>query len=302
MLSPELMRAFRRLHLRARRLVQALLEGRYHSVFKGSGLSFEEVREYQPGDDVRTIDWNVTARMGSPFVKRYVEEREQTVILAVDASASLRFGTRSAKAIRRVESKRVVAAELAALIAFSAISNGDRVGLMIGSDSVESFVPPSNGPRHILRVLRDVLFFEPSSPRTSLKSLLDHLQRVQRRRATVFLFSDFLDTGYETAFRQAGRRHDLIAVRLIDPREEELPNVGLVQLKDSESGRQMLIDTRDKSLREAFAAKAQQRHNDVRKLARSADVDLIELSTSDDHFEALLRFFRLRERRARRGG
>ncbi|HEY8506595.1 MAG TPA: DUF58 domain-containing protein [Gemmataceae bacterium] len=294
MLSAELMRQFRRLQIRARRVVQSLLEGQYHSVFKGSGLSFEDVREYQPGDDVRSIDWNVTARIGHPFVKRFVEERELTVLLVADLSGSQRFGS-------ALQSKRSVMGELAALIAFSAVSNNDRVGLIAGGDAVERFVPPGKGPRHTLRVLRDVLFFEPQSPGTSLRGLLDFLNRVQRRRAIVFLFSDFLDTGYENAFRIAGRFHDLIAVCVRDPREEELPDVGLVQLQDAETGRQWLADTADAKLRAAFAAQGRKRREDLRRLARSAQVDLIEAATDGGHFEALVRFFRMREHRQMRG-
>src|SRR5436309_10070862 len=202
MLPREVLRQIRRLQLKARRAVEDLLGGEYHSVFKGSGIAFEEVREYQPGDDIRTIDWNVTARMGHPFIKRFVEERELTVVLLVDCSASHLFGT-------RLQQKREVAAELAAVLAFSAISNNDKVGLVAFTDRVERFVPPRKGTRHVLRLIRDVLFHQPRRTGTSLREGLDFLNRIQRRRAIVFLFSDFLDEGYELSFKRTARRHDL---------------------------------------------------------------------------------------------
>src|SRR5262249_54073490 len=225
MLPREILRQVRRLQLKARRAVENLLGGEYHSVFKGAGIAFEEVRAYQPGDDVRAIDWNVTARMGQPFVKRYIEERERTVVLAVDISGSLAFGT-------ALVSKREVAAELAAVIAFSATSNNDRVGLVQFSDRIEHAVPPRQGTRHVLRLIRDVLFFEPAHKGTALVDGLDYLNRILRRKAIVFLFSDFLPLGYERAFQRTARRHELIAVRLSDPREQVLPDVGLVELED----------------------------------------------------------------------
>jgi len=293
MLPREVLRQIRRLQLKARRAVEDLLGGEYHSVFKGAGMAFEEVREYQAGDDVRSIDWNVTARMGHPFVKRFVEERELTVLLAVDVSGSNQFGS-------GLQQKREVAAELAAVLAFSAISNNDRVGLVQFTDRVERFVPPRKGTRHVLRLIRDVLFFQPQRPGTSLREGLDFLNRVQRRRAVVFLFSDFLDRGFEKAFKRTGRRHDLVAVRLSDPREEELPAVGLVELEDAESGARLLLDTSSAPVRDAFRARALERREAARQLARSAGVDLIEVTTDGGHLDALVRFFRLRERRQRR--
>jgi uncharacterized protein (DUF58 family) len=292
MLPAEVMRQIRRLQLQARRAVQALLGGEYHSVFKGTGLSFEEVREYQPGDDIRSIDWNVTARVGSPFIKRYVEERELTVILLVDVSGSQRFGTQK-------QPKRAVAAELAALIAFSAIANNDRVGLVACTDVVERFVAPAKGTKHVLRLLRDILFFEPVRQRTELRVGLDYLNKVQQRRAIVFLISDFADEGYESAFRFAGRKHDLVAVCVADPREHELADAGLLQLQDAETGESILIDSADPRIRRGFAAGAIARREKLRKLARSAQVDLIEVGTDGEHFDALVRFFRVRERRRR---
>jgi uncharacterized protein (DUF58 family) len=293
MLPREVLRQIRRLQLKARRAVEDLLGGEYHSVFKGTGIAFEEVRDYQPGDDIRAIDWNVTARMGHPFVKRYVEERELTVVLAVDCSGSQAFGT-------RLQQKREVAAELAAVIAFSAIANNDKVGLVQFTDRVERFVPPRKGTRHVLRLIRDILFFQPQRRGTALKEALDYLNRVLHRRTIVFLLSDFLDQGYEKALKRTGRRHDLIAVRITDPREEELPPVGLLELEDAETGGRMLVDTSSRGVREAYAAAARRRRGELRQLTRAAEIDLVEVATDGTHLDALIRFFRLRERRLRR--
>lgn len=293
MLSPEVLRQIRRLQLRARRAVATMLGGEYQSAFKGTGLSFEEVREYQPGDDVRGIDWNVTARSETAYIKRYVEERELTILLAVDVSASQQFGTGA-------QTKRAVAAELAALVAFCAINNNDRVGLLAFSDQVERFIPPNKGTRHVLRLLRDILYFEPEHKGTNLRVACDHLNKAQRRRAIVFLFSDFLThDSYEDAFRRTARQHDLVAVRTLDPREASWPDVGLVRLEDAETGRQLLIDTSNRRFREDFAAGATERAKAFQALTRSAQVDLIEAGTEGRHFEELLAFFRLRERRRR---
>jgi uncharacterized protein (DUF58 family) len=292
MLARETLRQIRRLQLRARRAVEDLVGGEYHSVFKGMGIAFAEVREYQPGDDVRTIDWNVTARMGHPFIKRYIEERELTVVLLVDCSGSQQFGTQ--------QLKREVAAEVAAVIAFSALHNNDKVGLIAFSDRVERFVRPGKGTRHGLRLIRDVLTFQPVHRGTSLREGLDYLNRVVRRRAIVFLLSDFIDQGFERAFKQAGRRHDLIAVRITDPREEELPAVGLLELEDAETGRWFLLDTGNRQVRRAYAEAAVRRREQLAQLARAARVDLVEVSTDGSHLDALVRFFRLRERRLRR--
>ena len=293
MLPRELLRQVRRLQLRARRAVEDLLGGGYHSVFKGAGIAFEEVREYQPGDDIRRIDWNVTARMGHPFIKRFIEERELTVILVVDGSGSQAFGT-------GLHQKREVAAELAAVLAFSAITNNDRVGLLHFTDRVEKFVPPRKGVRHVLRLIREVLFFQPRFKGTCIREALRVLNRVLHRRAIVFLISDFIDSGYEQSLHYTGRRHDLIAMPIRDPREEELPKVGLLQLEDAETGRQLLLDTRSKRLRQEFARRAAQRRQELQQLARSARVDVIEVSTEGGHLEALVRFFRQRQRRMRK--
>jgi uncharacterized protein (DUF58 family) len=292
MLPHDVLRQIRRLHWKARRAVEDLLGGEYHSVFKGTGIVFEDVRAYQPGDDVRMIDWNVTARMGQPFIKRFIEERELTVLLMVDCSGSQLFGT-------QMQQKREVAAELAAVLAFSAIRNNDKVGLISFSDRVERFVPPGKGARHVLRIIRDILFFQAQHRGTSLAEALHYLNRVQRRRAIVFLLSDFLDKEFEGALKRTARRHDLIAVRIRDPREEELPAVGLLQLEDAETGAPLVIDTSSARVRRAFTERARKRRDALTQLTRSAGIDLIDVSTQGGHLDALIRFFHLRERRQR---
>ncbi len=293
MLPTEIIRQIRRLQLRARRAVQDLLGGEYHSVFKGTGLSFEEVREYQPGDDVRSIDWNVTARMGQPFIKRYIEERERTLILLIDVSGSQGFGTQR-------HTKRAVAAELAALLSFCAIHNNDRVGLVTFTDTVELFIPPGKGTRHALRLIREILFGQARGRRTSISAAVDFLQKVQHKRGIVFVMSDFLDEDYERTLRLAAKRHDLTLVRVADPREEELPPLGLIQVEDSETGRQYLLDTSDRDVRARYAEQARQRREHVTRLARGASLDLIEVSTDGGHLDELVRFFERREKRLRR--
>ncbi len=291
MLSTELLRQVRRLQLRSRRAVVNLLGGEYHSAFKGTGLAFADVRPYQPGDDVRAIDWTVTARTGQPFLKRFTEERELTVLFAVDCSASLDFGSRRL-------TKRAAVAELAALLAFAALHNNDRVGLLQFTDRVEQFVPPRKGTRHAQRLLRDILFFRPEHRGTDLRLALDALCRLRRRRAVVFLFSDFRGTGFERALRLAGRRHDLVAVRARDPFEDDLPNVGLVEALDAETGERRLIDTSDTAVRAGYAADARRRTDALRRAARTADVDLIDVTTDGGHLDALVAFFRRRQKAA----
>jgi uncharacterized protein (DUF58 family) len=290
MLTREVLRQIRRLVLRARRAVEDPLGGAYRSVFKGSGIAFEEVREYQPGDDIRSIDWNVTARMGHPFVKRFIEERELTLMLVVDVSASQSFGTQE-------QQKREVAAEIAALLAFCAIANQDKVGLVAVSDRVEKFVPPRKGTRHALRLIRDILFHEPVGRGTALRIGLDFLNRVLRRRAIVFLLSDFRDLGYDKALRRTARRHDLVAVLCRDALEDRLPPIGLLEVEDAETGQTLLVDTADAAFQEAAEASARGRRQALQQLAGAARVDWIDAATDGRHLDALLRFFRVRERR-----
>jgi len=291
----EVLRKVRRLEIRTRRLVDESLAGSYHSVFKGRGMEFAEVREYEPGDDVRTIDWNVSAKMGHPFVKKFTEERELTVVLVVDASASGRFGTALA-------TKLETAAEIGALLAFSAIRNNDRVGLLLFTDRIERFVPPRKGKDHGLRVLRELLAFETVGRGTDLGGALDVLRRVVTKRSVVFLISDFQDTGYDKALRATNLKHDLVAISISDPREETLPPAGLVAVTDAESGRPFLIDAGSHAVRRIFAERHRRERERMHSVLKKAGTDLLELSTGTDYDRALVSFFRERARRATRAG
>jgi len=293
-IPPEILRKVRRIELSTRNLVQDLFGGEYHSVFKGMGMEFDEVREYAPGDEVRSIDWNVTARMGRPFVKRFREERELTVILAVDASASGLFGSGE-----RMKSE--IIAEVASVLAFSAIRNQDKVGCLIFTDRVEKFIPPASGRRHVLRIIRELLYFKPEGQETDIGRALETLSRLQKRKAVVFLVSDFMDEGYETPLRLAARRHDLIALSIHDPLEERLPDVGLLHLRDSETGEDHWIDTRSENLRRSFGAEAVLRRLKLEKLLARNAVDQIALDVSEDYVRPLTLFFKRRMKRMARG-
>jgi uncharacterized protein (DUF58 family) len=286
----EVLKRVRQIEIRTNREVTDVLGGQYHSVFKGHGMEFEEVREYLPGDEVRAIDWNVTARFGHPFIKKFKEERELTVMLVVDVSASGQFGS-----VR--QSKNELAAELAAVLAFSAIRNNDKVGVILFTDRIEKFIAPKKGRRHVLRVIREILAFEPQGSGTDLSLALDYLNHVQRRRAVCFLLSDFQDENFLKQLRVAGKRHDVVALSLRDPREEELPPVGLVELRDAETGEHALVDTLDWNVREQFAAHARRRLETLRQLLRSAAVDHVQIRCDADYMLPLIRFFRMRERR-----
>lgn len=288
----ELLKKVRRIEITTRRVVNEVMAGQYHSVFKGRGMEFAEVREYQPGDDVRIIDWNVTARTGTPHVKVFHEERELTVILMVDASRSLAFGTRD-------KTKAELAAELCALLSFSAVKNNDRVGLIIFTDRIELAIPPKKGSQHVLRIIREVLYFKPRARKTDIAGALEYLSRIQKRRAVVFLLSDFMAEGYERALAIAGKRHDLTAVPLSDPREKEMEPVGLIELEDAETGERIIIDTHDPEVRETFAAIAARSQEGREKLFRSADLDTIPIMTGESYDRSLMRFFRTRARRTR---
>ncbi|MHC4505595.1 MAG: DUF58 domain-containing protein [Planctomycetota bacterium] len=290
LIPKEILRRVRELEIRTRRAVRDILAGQYSSVFRGQGIEFSEVRAYAPGDDVRTIDWNVTARFGHPFVKRFVEERELTVMLLLDGSASGAFGSG-----RAWKSER--AAEAAALLAAAAIRNNDKVGLVVFTDRVEKYLRPEKGRSHVLRVIREALFFRPEGTRTRIASALEHVSNVQKRRAVVFLISDFIDSGYDDLLAATARRHDLVAVSITDPRELELPRAGLVTLEDAETGGVRVIDTSSGRVRRAYETAARERSSSRRALLRRSGVDEIRLQADRPAFGALLEFFRMREGR-----
>ena len=290
MISKELAKKIRLIEIQTSKAVNDVLAGEYHSVFKGRGMEFDEVREYAPGDEIRTIDWNVTARTGRPFVKRYVEERELTVWLMVDLSASGSFGSRT-------QLKNEVAAELCALLAFSAIKNNDKVGLVVFTDQIELFVAPNKGRSHVLRLIRDLLNFTPQSRGTNIAQALDYLGRVTHKKGVVFLVSDFIAPDYKKPLRIVGRRHDLIAVSVADPRETVLPDVGRIELEDAETGNRVLVDTSSKRVRNQYAELAARRQNELRELFRSLSVDQVAVETGEDYVRDLMLLFRRRERR-----
>jgi uncharacterized protein (DUF58 family) len=285
----EVLQKVRQIEIRTRSVVESVLSGEYQSVFKGRGMEFSEVRTYMPGDDIRSIDWNVTARMGGPYVKKYVEERELTVLLVVDASSSGSFG--SVK-----QFKDEIAVELCALLAFSAIKNNDRVGLIIFTSEVEKYVPPKKGKNHVLRVIRELLYFKPEKKGTDIAEAMGYLNRVQRRRAVVFCVSDFISSGFEAPMRVAAQRHDLIAITVTDPRELALPNVGLIELEDPETGDAMLVDTRQKAVRDAFQKEALKRKDTLRSFFKSHGIDEIPVLTEADYIDPLVKFFKRREK------
>lgn len=286
----QVMRKIRHIQIRTGRMVNEMLAGQYESVFKGRGMEFEEVREYVPGDDVRLIDWNVTARTSVPHVKVLVEERELTVMLLVDASGSGRFGSVS-------QFKNELAAELCAVLAFSAIRNNDKVGLIIFADEVELYVPPNKGRRHVLRVIREILYFEPRGRGTDIPAALHFMNGVTRRRAVAFLVSDFMDQDCEVALLIANKRHDVIAVTVTDPREEALPDVGLLNVRDAESGRETLVDTGDAAVRRAYAREATKRARYRDEVFLRTHVDAIHVRTDGSYIDEIRKFFRMRERR-----
>jgi uncharacterized protein (DUF58 family) len=292
MLPKEIIRKVRRIEIRTKKLVNDVFSGEYHSIFKGRGMEFEEVREYQPGDDIRIIDWNVTARYGYPFVKKFTEERELTVMLLVDASSSGEFGTAQ-------RMKGEIAAELCSVLAFSAIKNNDKVGMIIFTDKIEKYIAPKKGSSHVLRLIREVLYFKPEHQRTDINCALEFLGRIIKRRCVVFLVSDFLSTGYEKRLSVANKRHDVVAIKIVDPREIELPNVGFIELEDTETGEQILIDTKDSRVRKSFQDYALTEQANLDMNFRSIDLDNIQIVTDRSYVEPLMAFFRARAKRLR---
>ncbi len=291
MIPAEVLKKVRRIEIRTKKLVNDLFSGEYHSTFKGQGIEFEEVREYVPGDDIRLIDWNVTARAGHPFIKKFKEERELSVVLLVDASSSGRFGTKE-------RFKSETAAELCALLAFSAIKNNDKVGMIIFTDTIERFVPPKKGRGHVLRLIRDILYFQPKGTGTNITGALEYFNRVIKRKSVVFLISDFLSEGYLKPLQIASKKHDIIAVKITDPRETKFENVGLLELEDVETGEVFVIDTGSSAFRKEFAAKSTEDLTNIQRSFRMIDLDFIPVQTDESYITPLIKFFKKREHRA----
>ncbi|MBX3411116.1 MAG: DUF58 domain-containing protein [Pirellulales bacterium] len=293
MIPKDMLKKIRRVEIHTTHIVDSLMSGQYRSAFKGRGIEFEEVRPYFEGDDVRAIDWNVTARAGDPYIKQFREERELTVYLLVDLSASQDVGTQH-------QLKRELVAELGATLAFSAIKSDDKVGLILFTDQIEKVVPPGKRSKHVLRVIRELLYCQPIGSGTNITAALDHLNKTVDRRSVVFLISDFQDRGYERALRVARRRHDIIPIMIGDRREQELPNVGLVELADAETGEMMLVDTSSPAWRAEYKARAEAEHQTRKQLLRRLKMDPVTLATGEDFVEPLRRLFHKRgARRAR---
>lgn len=290
---PEILRQVKLIELRTRGLVNSLFTGEYRSVFKGQGMEFSEVREYEPGDDVRSIDWNVTARMRRPFVKRYIEERELTVMLAVDLSGSERFGT-----VRRFKSE--LATELAAVLAMTAVRNNDRVGLVLFTDRIEYVLPPRKGRRHVLRMIRDLLTFEPDGTGTDLAGTLDYLSRSMKQKSIVFIVSDFVAEGIDHPLKLLAQRHDIVAITVEDPSELVLPDIGIARLTDPESGETVYVDTSSNRVRDLYSTQVGAEADGRKQLLRRLGIDQVAVSTGGNYIEPLLKFFRSRETQARR--
>jgi len=290
MLTKELLKQVRQIEIRTKGLVNQVFSGEYHSVFKGRGMEFSEVREYQYGDDIRNIDWNVTARFGHPYIKIFEEERELTVMLMVDLSGSLMFGSVS-------KTKQRIAAELSAILAFSALKNNDKVGLILFTDKIEKFVPPRKGKKHVLRIIREVLSFEPEGKSTNIRGALEYMNNAIKKKSIAFLISDFMDEGYEKILRIVGRKHDLIGIVLDDRREKEIPNIGLVKLVDAETGAERWIDTSSRRVRERMIFDRKEKEKIRNSIFIKSRLDKIEVTTGSNYIQPLVQFFRRREKR-----
>ncbi len=290
MIPREVLQKVRRIEITTRSMVRDTFAGSYESIFKGRGMEFDEVREYQPGDDIRTIDWNVTARTGWLHVKKYVEERELTVLIVFDASGSFDFGTGT-------RLKRELAAEVGAVLAFAAIRNNDKVGLLIFTDEIETFIPPRKGRKHVLRIIREILHFRPRSRGTDLAFALEHAMRVVKRHSVMFCISDFRDAGYEKALTVANRKHDVVAVTITDPKEIEIPPIGLLEVEDGETGERVILDLSRRRFAEEFREAAADASRVRDAVLAKAKVDEINLRTDEDYTGPLVRFFQERQRR-----
>ena len=290
MSTSALLKKVRKIEIKTKGLSNHIFAGEYHTAFKGKGMAFSEVREYQPGDDIRSIDWNVTARYNSPFVKVFEEEREMTVMLLIDVSASGNFGTQE-------QFKRELATELAAILAFSAIKNNDKVGVIFFTDKIEQFIPPKKGKSHILRIIREVLAFEPTGKGTDIAGALEYFSAVIKKRSICFILSDFMSKEFERPLKIASKKHDLVALRIYDTREETLPNIGLVPMQDSETEKIQFVDTSSKKVRDNFAKNRALKTEKLRKLLPASGVDLIDITTGADYVKPLINFFKTRGKR-----
>jgi uncharacterized protein (DUF58 family) len=289
-LSPELLQRIKAIQIKTNYLVNDIMAGEYVSAFKGRGMEFSEVREYQPGDDVRLIDWNVTARMNQPFIKEFKEERELTLMLLVDVSSSGEFGSAD-------KLKNEVSAEIASILAFAAIKNNDKIGLIVFSDKIEHTIPPKKGKAHIWNIIRTILNFKPEGKGTNLSLPLEYLLNIQKRKATAFLISDFQDDNYEAQLKLAKQKHDLVAISISDPREESIPDVGLIQLEDAESGETLLVDTRDEEMRKNYARRYQEKKEKRKTYFQSIGIGIIEIHTDRSLTDPIIRYFKLREKK-----
>ncbi|MDD3345893.1 MAG: DUF58 domain-containing protein [Candidatus Omnitrophica bacterium] len=292
MIPKEVLKNIRRIQITTSRMVTDVFAGQYQSVFKGKGMEFDEVRQYQPGDEIRSIDWNVTARMGAPYIKKFVEERELTVMLMLDMSPSSFFGTSKQLKMR-------LAAEICSLLAMAAIKNNDKVGFIAFTDKIEKFIPPRKGLRHVLRIVSEALYFKPSGRKTDIAAALEYLNRVTTRKTVAFVISDFYAPDFKNMLAVSNKRHDIVAITVTDPRELELPDTGIVMLEDLESGESFTVDTSDRELRERYSRDAGQRQKDREMLFRSVNVDSIDVRTDMPYAQSLFRFFKTRERRLR---
>ena len=292
MIPKEILKKVRQIEIRTGRIVNDIFAGKYESIFKGRGMEFHEVREYVPGDDIRSIDWNVTARAGHPYVKKFVEERELTVIIMADISGSGNFGTRNKMKIELM-------AEIGAVLSFSAIKNNDKIGLLLFTDKIEKFIPPKKGRPHVLRVIRELLYYKPKSRKTSINSALEYLGKVLKKRSVVFLISDFMDSDYERLLRILNKRHDIVGISISDPREKDIPDIGLVEFEDAETGEILFLDTGDDLLRKELAKKRGSFVDARNKAFMSMGIDSVDISTDKPYIEPLILFFRMRAKRFR---
>tara|TARA_Y100001934_G_C12229933_1_gene714892 strand:+ start:52 stop:927 length:876 start_codon:yes stop_codon:yes gene_type:complete len=290
MSTSSLLKKVRKIEIKTRGLSNHIFAGEYNTAFKGKGMAFSEVREYQSGDDVRSIDWNVTARYNSPYIKVFEEEREMTVMLLVDVSGSGNFGTKQ-------QFKREIATELSAVLAFSAIKNNDKVGVIFFSDIIEEFIPPKKGKSHILRIIRQILSFKPQNKKTNISQAIEYFNNVMKKRCICFILSDYISSSFEKPLRVASKKHDVVALKVSDKREKTIPNIGIVPFKDSETEKVILLDTSSKLVRETFQKKQKEKQSEIEKLFPRCGVDLININTGEDYVKPLINFFKNRDRR-----